>query len=605
MTPVAPASRRPAAAAPAPLMGAVVAAAGVLVLIGWALDLAVLTSEWPGLVTMKANTAIGFVLFGSCLWLDGAGQTVGVGRRNARLARACSLLVGALGAASLAEHAFGWEMGIDQLVFRDASPMPPTSAPGRMAVMTAINFILLSAAFLLLDVETRGRRRPSHWLALVVCANAYLAILGYVYGESVLYAVVATSPIALYTSVLFVVASTGLLVARPTSVLGTNLLSRNLAAQINRRLLPVAILAPPLLGWLTQQGEGLGAYPARFGLAMFTVGIAAIVSGLVWRSSRSLQAVHDQRIAVAQVSAWQQAILDSADLTVIATDVTGTIRSINAEAQRQLGYAAEELLGKTPVMIHVPAEIAARAGELSKELGTAVPPTFEAFVAKARRGIADENDWTYVRRDGSTYPVRLSVTALRDSEGVITGFLGVGADITQRLQTEASLLHLAHHDGLTGVANRTHMREILADTIARSERDGHMLALVFLDLDRFKQINDNFGHFVGDEVLKEFANRLTASVRATDTVARLAGDEFVVILDLLSRPGDAREVAEKIALAMQVPFMIQGHRHRVSASMGVAVRHAGEIDPDGLLRRADAALYKAKQSGRQAYLIDP
>lgn len=598
MNPISSADRARGTARLAPLIGTCVGFAGLTVLLGWMFDIPALKSVLPGFATMKANTALGFVLVGAGLWLSGPKKASDASRWNARLATGCAVVLGALGLLTLAEYGFYLDLGIDQLLFRDVRVSPGSMVPGRMAVTTALNFTLLAAALLLINVESDKGKRPSHWLALAVCANSYLAILGYVYGVSALYAVAAMSSVALHTAILFALASAGVACARPDSGFGRQILADNMASQINRRLLPVAILIPPLLGWLSLKGELAGFYPGRFGLAVFTMGNAAIFSLLVWRSSRALQHLHEQRIAVAGESAWQQAILNSADLTVIATDVDGGIRSVNAAAERKLGYAASELLGQTPLIIHDPAEVAARARALSDELGGVVQPDFEVFVAKARRGVSDEHDWTYIRKDGSTFPVRLSVTSLRDATGRPTGFLGIGTDITRRQQAEAELQYLARFDSLTGLANRSHLLQVLREAIARSERDGRSIAVIFLDLDRFKQINDGFGHHVGDLVLKEFATRLLRAVRATDTVARLAGDEFVIVLDLLQQPEDAHKVGEKIALSLRDPFPILGREHAVSASMGIALRRAGETDPEALLRRADAALYESKGAKR-------
>ncbi len=596
------ADRGPDLARLAPIIGAVVAFAGVAVLVGWAFDIQTLKSGLPGLVTMKPNAALGFVLAGASLWLSSSRDGMGTSRGKA-LAAGCAILLAAIGVLTLAEYAFQWDLQIDELLFHDARASLGIVAPDRMAAMAAINFTLLAAALLVIDVDSRAGTRPSNWLALVVCADSYLAILGYVYGVSALYAVVAMSTVALHTAVLFVLVGVGVACARPDSRFGRQMLGDNMGGQVNRRLLPVAIVIPPLLGWLSLKGELAGFYPAQFGLAIFTIGNLVIISALVWRSSRVLQQIHDQRIAVTQVSAWQRAILDSADLTVIATDVDGGIRSINAGAQKKLGYAADELIGTKPLLLHDPEEVAARAKSLSEELGEDVPAGFEVFVAMARRGVSEERDWTYVCKDGSTFPVRLSVTPLRNATGELTGFLGIGTDITQRKQAETQLLRLARFDSLTGLANRSRLLEILNETMARSERDGDVLALIFLDLDHFKQINDTFGHHVGDQVLKEFAARLSNAVRASDTVARLAGDEFVVVLDRLHQPGDAQaeEVAGKIAASMCAPFRILGREHAVSASMGIALRRSRETDPEALLRRADVALYQAKHSGRGVY----
>ncbi len=144
--------------------------------------------------------------------------------------------------------------------------------------------------------------------------------------------------------------------------------------------------------------------------------------------------------------AWQKVVLDSADLTIIATDVNGIILSCNASAMRQLGYSEAEFLdGRTPTFMHDPAEIAARAAQLSRELETEIAPGFEVLVAKARRGAVDENDWSYIRKDGSRFWVCLSVTALRDAKGEIKGFLGIGKDITEQREVERALVESEQH----------------------------------------------------------------------------------------------------------------------------------------------------------------
>ena len=585
------------------LIGVCIALAGVSVLTGWAFDIQPLKSVLPGLVTMKANTALAFVFAGLCLWTSRPVPDALVPRRHAWIATMLALVIGAIGVLSVAEYAFSRDLGIDQLLFQDTLA-PLGTPPGRMAFMTALNFTLLAAALLLVDVETPTGKRPSHWLALVIAVNSCVAVLGYAYDVPALYAVAARSPVALHTAALFVLASLGVAFARPGSDFAQRIFGDNMASQVNRRLLPVAILLPPAMGCLSVQGQVAGHYTMEVGLALFTIGNVCALTALVWRSSRELQQVHDRRLAVSQVSEWRRAILDSADFSVIATDIDGVIRTINFGAENKLGYAPGELIGKTPLVIHDAGEVAARAKVLTEELGHEVAPGFEVFVAKAKRGLSDENDWTYICKDGRTFPVRLSVTSLRDATGRLSGFLGIGSDITQRKQAEARVLYLARFDSLTGLANRSYFLEKLGEAIARSERSGYPLALMFLDLDHFKKINDTFGHHGGDLVLKEFANRLSRSVRATDTVARLAGDEFVIILDLSHDEDGASAVADKILSAMQPPFDLFGGNHQVSACMGIAIRRPGEKDPGALLRRADAVLYRTKSAGRASYLVE-
>jgi diguanylate cyclase (GGDEF)-like protein/PAS domain S-box-containing protein len=168
--------------------------------------------------------------------------------------------------------------------------------------------------------------------------------------------------------------------------------------------------------------------------------LLAFLAGGTWIYRRSQARQLESEAAVAHLSAWQQAVLDGADYSIISTDTAGTIVSFNAAAQRMLGYTAEEVVGKTtPETIHDPDEVRRRAAELSLELGEAVEPGFEVFVAKARRGQPEEREWTYLRKDGSRFPVRLSVTPLHGPDGEIEGFMGIAADLSEHKQAQADL----------------------------------------------------------------------------------------------------------------------------------------------------------------------
>lgn len=582
----------------------VLVAAGLLVLVGWFFDIPTLKSVLPGLGTMKPNTAMGLLLIGGSLFLARPSVIGSPSPMQRRLARILAAAVCVLGLLTLAQIVFSLDFGIDQLLFRESDVAPDTLFPGRMSPIAAVNFVLLGGA-LLLDVETLDGRRPANWLALAVAANSFLAVLGYLYGVDVLYRVAAYTSMALHTAVLFVVASVAVMMSRPRSKLVAQIAENNIAGMINRRLLPAAFLLPPLFGWVCWQGELAGYYSTAFGLALFTASNTVLFVVLALWSSRGLQRVHDLRVAVLQTNDWTQAMLDSADVTVISTDADGLIRTINARAAQALGYAPEELIGKfTPAVIHDPAEVAARAEILSHELGRQVDPGFEAFVAKARMGVRDENDWTYLRKDGSRFQARLSITRLVDAHGRLTGFLGVGNDVTLLRAAEAKLWAQAQTDTLTGLPNRSQLNDRLAYEIARSERSSEPMAVVFIDMDNFKAINDRFGHAGGDLALKEVSSRLTSALRATDLVARLAGDEFVVLIPSIRLGSDADVVVRKLMAAMAAPFAIDGQPLALSCSYGVAVRRAGEVDADALLHRADSALYRVKASGRGGLLVD-
>lgn len=209
------------------------------------------------------------------------------------------------------------------------------------------------------------------------------------------------------------------------------------------------------------------------------------------------------------------------------------------------------------------------------------------------------------RQDGSPRYYQAAYLPQFDDQQQLTGVCGMINDITTLKLVENQLRVLARHDTLTGLPNRNQFDEKLAEAMARSRRSGHAMALMFLDIDHFKSINDTLGHHSGDEVLCEFARRLLHSVRQTDTVSRLAGDEFVIILEGLQLPEESSKVAAKIIAAMSTDFDVLGVPRKVSTSIGIAVGKINDNDGSALLRRADEALYAAKAAGRNTFCSAP
>ncbi|MFZ2855839.1 MAG: EAL domain-containing protein [Rhodocyclaceae bacterium] len=569
-----------------------------------------------------------------------------------------------------------------------------------------------------------------------------------------------------------------------------------------------------------------------------------------WIGDELERALHDEKMMT--LNDWRQALLDSANLAIIATDPAGLIVSFNRAAERMLDYTAEEMVGRrTPEAIHDRSEVVARAHSLGDELGGTVLPGFEVFVAKARRGLAEEREWSYIRKDGSRLPVLLSVTSVRDAEGRLQGFLGMAVDISQRkaLEVQAAIAranemsqrivhaigegvigvedapphrvrflnpaaqtllglgehevigrplaeiigrvpaadgqaeglldrlvhgrsfeamivsagreapfpalfvsshtldesglivltvqdvtarweadeqlrlaeqvfeyspeailvtdgdgailrvnpaftlitgyppedvigqnprilrsdrhdadfyramwralaeedhwhgeiwdrrkngeiypkwlcintvrlphgitrhialfadiserkaheeridYLARHDALTGLANRRLLDDRMRKLLLSARRGDQGVALLLIDLDRFKQVNDSLGHQVGDQLLIEVAGRLNASVREGDTVARLGGDEFVVLLAGMGGPRDVVPVAEKIRLALSQPVEAGSHLLHTSPSIGIGLYPGDGTDLDGLLQAADIAMYQVKAAGRNAWMF--
>jgi diguanylate cyclase (GGDEF)-like protein/PAS domain S-box-containing protein len=441
--------------------------------------------------------------------------------------------------------------------------------------------------------------------------------------------------------------------------------------------------------------------------------------------------------------ALQNAIFNSPNFSCIATDAKGVIQIFNVGAERMLGYMATDVTNKiTPADISDPLEVISRAKELSLELKTSITPGFEALVFKASRGIEDIYELTYICKDGNRLPAVVSVTALRDAQGSIIGYLLIGTDNTARMlieedrkrldqrlrdqqfytrsliesnldpmmatdqfgiisdvnkqmevltgctrdeligapfknsftdparaeagiklalskkrvtnyeltaidrdgketvvsfnastfydrnrklqgvfaavrditelkQAEMKILSLAFHDTLTGLPNRRHYNEQLSQAMSGSKRSGRYGAVIFLDLDKFKPLNDTHGHAVGDLLLVEVARRISSCVREVDIVARFGGDEFVVILGELDEDKAKSKilfgiVAEKIRVVLNKTYVLKINQegtpeaiieHHCSSSIGVALFMGHEVTPEEITKCADKAMYQAKEAG--------
>ena len=431
-----------------------------------------------------------------------------------------------------------------------------------------------------------------------------------------------------------------------------------------------------------------------------------------------------------KTGALQDAIFNSAYFSSIATDEHGVIQIFNVGAERMLGYAAIDVVNRiTPADISDPQELITRAATLSAELETPITPGFEALVFKASRGIEDIYELTYVRKNGSRFPAMVSVTALRDGEDRIIGYLLIGTDNTARKEVEAaqalldqrlrdqqfytrsliesnidalmmtdpdgnisdvnqqmmaltgrtreeligtpcrnfftdpssadeaigrvitedkvsdyeltvlsgsgvetvvsynaatfhdrdgrlggvfasardmtdrkrierSLQRLAHFDALTGLPNRTVFYDTLKQSLLIGSPRGWDTAVLFIDIDHFKNVNDTLGHAVGDELLIQVSQRLIRCLRGGDTVGRLGGDEFAVILLMEDGAKGAALIAAKIQDALREPFQLHGHELTVTASIGITVHPDDADEPEILIKYADTAMYQAKRAGR-------
>lgn len=229
----------------------------------------------------------------------------------------------------------------------------------------------------------------------------------------------------------------------------------------------------------------------------------------------------------------------------------------------------------------------------------------KARVAQRMRDVFDQGsaqvEADFLTKSGDRLPYYF--TGGRVRMGGQELLVGLGTDISERKRAEALVQRMAHHDTLTGLPNRALFSNLLQKSFAMGRRDNTLFAIIFMDLDRFKPVNDELGHEIGDKLLKEVAERIRRTIRESDTVARIGGDEFVVLLPVIETEDDAVQVAEKIHHALNVPFEIDGNPLHISSSLGIAIypRHgASELE---LMRSADLAMYRAKEKGRDNVVV--
>ena len=278
---------------------------------------------------------------------------------------------------------------------------------------------------------------------------------------------------------------------------------------------------------------------------------------------------------------------DHASVGIMHSSLDRRVLMINHKFCEMVGYSAEELQQGSVRRIHHPEDTDADQ-HLEKRL---VAGEIDSFSFEKR----------YVRKDGSIFWAHRTVSLARDEAGRPKYFIRVIEDISARKEAEEELRHLAHYDMLTNLPNRALFRDRLIQALAQARRGEALLAVMFLDLDRFKLVNDSLGHAIGDLLLKQVAHRLTACVRASDTVGRLSGDEFGIILAGLHSAEDAHLVAQKIVQIFSSPFRLDGHDRYVTTSIGISLYPSHGQDDESLIKAADAAMYRAKQTGRNNY----
>lgn len=387
-----------------------------------------------------------------------------------------------------------------------------------------------------------------------------------------------------------------------------------LVPAIAQQLSLLAFLVLPLVIWTAMLFGNIGASLAVFGLSMIAVvatslgygpfhqvdaqqGIVALwvfmctltLVVLMITVLQSQRALTEQELRDSQ--AKLRAVVDGALDAVVTIDAEGRLIEFNPAAERIFGHARADVMGKTLAEVMIP-----------NYLREAHTNGHQQFIKTGHKHIFDRRlELVAVHADGHEFPVEVTITSLHDKGlPLVTGFI---RDITKRKQAEESIRNLAFFDSLTGLPNRRLLLDRMQQAMATSARSLTYGAVLFIDLDNFKALNDTRGHDVGDLLLIEVAKRIRQGVRAQDTVSRLGGDEFVVALEDLSMDvqqaaSEARQVGEKILSEINRPYALQDQEHHSSSSLGMCLFKGYDVGLDELLKRADTAMYQAKASGR-------
>jgi diguanylate cyclase (GGDEF)-like protein/PAS domain S-box-containing protein len=281
--------------------------------------------------------------------------------------------------------------------------------------------------------------------------------------------------------------------------------------------------------------------------------------------------------------------VESSGEAIFLTDRDGVFTFVNPEFTRLYGYSPSDVVGKrTPRIL--------KSGKMKRE-------NYVKFWKRIVERKIIKGEVINKTRDGKLLEIESTVSPVLDGQNKISGFLAIQRDITLRKQDEKRLNYLAYHDILTDLPNRLLFNDHFNQSLARAARYKTILAVMLMDLDRFKEVNDSHGHRIGDQLLKSVAQRLQLKIRGTDTIARLWGDEFGVLVGDMKSKAETGKIARKILGAVIAPYVIEGYELNITASIGVCLypEHGNNIED--LLKNADRAMYRAKEKGRNSYEI--
>jgi diguanylate cyclase (GGDEF)-like protein/PAS domain S-box-containing protein len=600
-----------------------VALAGALAVLGWVTDDIFLQSPIPGAGSIRFNTGLGLFLSGIALWLLCAYPGSRFAQWSSGIATAAVTLIGGL---TLFEYVADINLGFDEYFFvDDAAPM---QYPGRMGAVAAVIFVLLGIAMFLLNAKVRSRWVEG--LTIAAMLNALIPALGYMYGSSSLYHHPYYGTVALPTTLAFLVLCTGILAARPNRGVMALLTNKSAGGITARRLLPAAIFIPLLIDRLQFWGLSAGLYDATFALILFTFSSMVIFTALIaWNARLLLQldlrrdrAEDSLRGTLQKLGSNIEALShansrlhseiverraaedrlfherERAEVTlqsigdgVITTDMEGRVVYLNPAAEKMSGWSNEEAAG-LPV------------GQVFRIIDpvTRQPAAQSVEAALLRNEVLRVGQSRLlVHRDGSESAVEDSCAPIHGPDGSVIGAVVVFHDVSAVRAMSLRMTHIAQHDMLTDLPNRLLLNDRLSQAIALALHNNKKTAVMLVDIDRFKHVNDTLGHIVGDHLLQEIAKRIKENTRDTDTVSRQGGDEFVILLQEVTDSMGAARAAAQLLTSIAAPYFIDGHEVHITGSIGISICPDDGEDADTIIKHADAAMYQAKMQGWNKY----
>jgi diguanylate cyclase (GGDEF)-like protein/PAS domain S-box-containing protein len=345
-------------------------------------------------------------------------------------------------------------------------------------------------------------------------------------------------------------------------------------------------LATEEVAWENAQGTLLIGLIALLSALCFAMFYARWMGKLFHNYQQDIERQHRELLDLAQQQKLAARVFESGQEAIFITDASGRIIDANASFEILTGFSRAETIGQTPKFL--------ASGRHDSDFYTAMYATLQAT------GNWSGEVWNR-RKDGSIFPEWQTISAVHNAQGEVTHYISSFTDISERKHAEARLRHMADYDALTGLPNRRLLSERATQVIASVQRAKQRMAIMFLDLDHFKNINDSLGHAAGDLLLTSIAERLRSSVRAEDTVSRIGGDEFIILLAEIENPEDAGHVAKKLLASLRRPLELANRQIEVTSSLGIAIYPEDGADVGSLLKNADTAMYHAKEQGRNNF----